>query len=147
MAKERDRRIETLAGVDLFAGCSKAELRELASITTEIDAEPGAVLCREGGVGRECYVVIDGEAAVTIDGDEIDVVGPGDFFGEMALLDGGPRVATVTASTAMRLLVLSHAEFIDVLTEVPAVARKILVAVGGRLRTAHAQLHPRRIGA
>ena len=147
MAKERDRRIETLAAVDLFAGCSKTELRELASITTEIDAALGDVLCREGGTGRECYVVIEGEAAVTIDGDEIDVVGPGGFFGEMALLDGGPRVATVTATTPMRLLVMSRAEFVDVLTDVPSVARKILVAVGGRLRTAHAQLHPRRIGA
>ena len=57
------------------------------------------MLCREGGTGRDCYVVIEGEAAVTIDGDDIDVVGPGGFFGEMALLDGGPRVATVTATT------------------------------------------------
>ena len=71
----------------------------------------------------------------------------GGFFGEMALLDGGPRVATVTATTPMRLLVMSRAGFVNVLTDVPAVALEILVAVGGRLRTAHAQLHPRPVGS
>ena len=73
-------------------------------------------------------------------------IGPGGFFGEMALLDGGPRVATVTAKTDMRLLSLSRGEFTTLLADVPSVSRKMLEAVGARLRLADAQLHPSHVG-
>ena len=82
------------------------------------------MLCQEGKSGNECFVVIEGEAAVTIGGDEVTTIGPGGFFGEMALLDGGPRVATVTATTDMRLLSLSRGEFTTLLADVPSVSRQ-----------------------
>ena len=139
MARKHDVRIDRLSQVTLFRACSPAELRELAGITTELDVAAGDVLCTEGQVGRDCFVVVDGEATVTIGGDELDTVGPGGFFGEMALLDGGPRVATVIARTDMKLLVLSRGELGQLLNDVPSVARKMLEAVGGRRRAAHAQ--------
>jgi len=144
---KRDARIELLSSVDLFRGCSKSELRHLASITTVVEVPAGTVLCREGEAGAECYIVATGEAVVSIDGEDIDRVGPGGFFGEMALLDGGPRVATVTAATDMELLNLSRRELSTALTAVPGLARKMLVAAGQRLRLAHAARRPARVGA
>lgn len=146
MFRKSDVRVEKLAGVSLFRSCSQAELRELAGITNELDVTAGTVLCHEGAAGRECYIVLDGQATVTINGDHICTVGAGGFFGEMALLDGGPRVATVTATSDMRLLVLSRSEFTTLLTDVPSVSRRMLVSVGARLRLADAQLHPARVG-
>jgi CRP-like cAMP-binding protein len=146
MLKKHDARVERLASVSLFASCTQSELRELAGITTEMDAPAGTVFCREGASGADCFVVIDGEAQVTIGGDHVGSIGPGGFFGEMALLDGGPRVATVTASSDMRVLVLSRQEFASLLTRVPSVSRRMLAAIGARLRLANSQLHPSRVG-
>lgn len=146
MFHKHDARLDLLSKVSLFSGCSQSELKELAKITTEMDASAGTVLCREGGAGHTCFIVVDGEAKVTIDGEEVGTVGPGGFFGEMALLDGGPRVATVTAATDMRLLELSRPEFSTLLADLPSVSRKMLTALGARLREAHAQLHPGRVG-
>ncbi len=143
---KRDAQIERLSQVALFAACTKAELRKLAAITTETVTPAGEVLCREGSAGRECYVVMEGEATVSIDGRPLDTVGPGGFFGEMALLDGGPRVATVTADTEMRLLVLSRSEFTSLLADVPSVSRKMLEALGHRLRLAREQATGSTIG-
>jgi CRP-like cAMP-binding protein len=146
MFNKHDARIDRLAEVSLFRACSHSELRELARITTELEAPAGAVLCREGATGTDCFVVVEGEVRVTIAGDEVDTLGPGGFFGEMALLDGGPRVATVTALTDLRLLVLSRQEFASLLATVPSVCRRMLAAIGARLRLADAQLHPTRVG-
>ena len=146
MFQKADARIDTLSEVSLFRSCSHSELRELARITTELEAPAGAVLCREGATGSDCFVIVDGEARVTIGGDVITTIGAGGFFGEMALLDGGPRVATVTALSDMRLLVLSRQEFATLLTTVPSVCRRMLAAIGSRLRLADAQLHPERVG-
>ena len=147
MLRKHDARLDLLAKVSLFSSCSQSELRELAGITTEMDAPAGSVLCTEGQPGRDCFVVIEGQADVSIGGEQIDSIGPGGFFGEMALLDGGPRVATVTATSDMRLLVMSRSELTTLLADVPSVARKMLTAVGARLRAAHAQNHPGRVGA
>jgi CRP-like cAMP-binding protein len=146
MFQRHDARVERLAAVSLFASCTQSELRELARITTELDAPAGTVLCREGATGADCFVIVDGEAAVTIAGDHVCTIGPGGFFGEMALLDGGPRVATVTASSDMRLLVLSRQEFASLLTRLPSVSRRMLAAIGARLRLADAQLYASRVG-
>jgi CRP/FNR family transcriptional regulator, cyclic AMP receptor protein len=146
MLHKHDARIDNLATVSLFSACSQSELRELARITTELDAPAGSVLCREGATGGDCFVVVDGDARVTIGGEEVCTIGPGGFFGEMALLDGGPRVATVTAASDMRLLVLSRQEFASLLTTVPSVSRRMLAAIGSRLRLADARLHPARVG-
>jgi CRP-like cAMP-binding protein len=134
--------IRLLGGVSLFRACTDKELAHIASLTTEIDVPADDVLCREGESGSEFFVIIDGEASVTIDGQLRAKIGPGNFFGEMALLDGGPRIATVTATTPSRLLVLSRQEFFSLLDGAPRVARQLLTAVGARLRAAEASLHP-----
>ena len=140
-------KIERLAEIGLFRPCTGRQLHEVAKLTTEIDAAQGAVLCKEGETGRECFVVGAGQATVTIAGDEVATIGPGAIFGELALLDGAPRVATVTAATDMRLVVMSRPEFNQLLADLPTVSRRILEAVGARLRATDVRLHASRIVA
>jgi CRP/FNR family cyclic AMP-dependent transcriptional regulator len=137
---------DDLAQVSLFGGCTRKELQKLASITTETGVPAGRVLCQEGEIGTEFFVVVDGKATVTIAGDYVATIGPGGFFGEMALLDGGRRGATVTAATDMRVLVLSRREFVILLADVPTVSRRMLEALSSRLRAADMQLRSHRLG-
>ena len=137
---------DDLAQVSLFGGCTRKELQELASITTEVDIHAGQVVCQEGQFGSEFFVVVKGKATVTIAGDYVATIGPGGFFGEMALLDGGRRGATVTAATDMQVLVMSRHEFVILLADVPTVSRRMLEALTSRLRTADMQLHSHRLG-
>jgi CRP-like cAMP-binding protein len=133
-AKAQNRR-DLLRGVSLFSVCSNRELDRVARITTPIVAEAGQVLTREGDTGHEFFVVVDGSATASIGDRRIADLGPGSFFGELALLDGGPRTATVTASSPMNLLVLSRREFCELIeSSIPSVARKMLTAIGTRLR-------------
>ena len=141
MNAKRHAQIELLAGVDLFYGCFRRELARIAALTTEVAIPAGQIVCREGDPGDEAYVVIEGSATVTVGDREIAMVTPGGFFGEMAILDGGPRIATVTALEPMRLLVLARREFYAVLAEVPYVAGHMLTAVGARLRAAQSALY------
>jgi CRP/FNR family transcriptional regulator, cyclic AMP receptor protein len=135
-----DSKIGRLAEIDLFGACKPRQLHTLAKLTTELDAVRGTVLCREGETGREWFVVRDGQATVSIAGEDVATVGPGGFFGELALLDGEPRVATVTATTDMQLIVMSRPEFNELLAQMPLVSRRILREIGGRLRAADARL-------
>jgi CRP/FNR family cyclic AMP-dependent transcriptional regulator len=130
-----DERIELLKGVWLFDRCTRKELAVLARMATPIIVEPGRSLTKEGTAGTEFIVVVEGVASAMSDGDEIGQVGPGSFFGELALLDGGPRTASVRAETPMLALVWSKSEF-DALVDrsIPSVARKMLVTLAERLR-------------
>ena len=130
----KNRKIEALAEVLLFSGCNKKELASIASLATEVDVPSGKILAKEGSAGREFYVILDGKASVSIGGRDVATLGPGDFFGEMALLDQGPRVATVTAVTPMEVAVLDPREFSTLVEEHPGVARKILRGLAQRLR-------------
>lgn len=125
-----------LASLNLFAGCSAKELAQIAGITYEVTAEAGRVLCAEGEPGQEFFVIVDGTVAVSIGGHPIVALGQGRFFGEMALLDGGPRIATVKATSPLDLLVLNRSEFETLLVTAPSVARRMLAALGTRLRAA-----------
>jgi CRP/FNR family transcriptional regulator, cyclic AMP receptor protein len=128
--------VELLRAVPLFSACSKRELSRIASLADEIEVEKGKVLTREGDPGQEAFVVVDGRARVTLrDRGRVAALGPGACFGEMSLLDQGPRSATVAAETDMHLLVLDSRSFSSLLEEVPSVARKVLTAMAGRLRT------------
>jgi CRP/FNR family cyclic AMP-dependent transcriptional regulator len=138
-----DPKLERLAEIPLFRGSTTSQLRAVAKLTTEIEAPRGTVLCREGEVGRQCFVIRQGRARVTIGGDEVATIGPGDVLGELSLLDGQPRVATVTAVSEMHLVVLSRTEFHELLAESPAVSRRIIEALGARLRAADMELHSR----
>lgn len=135
--------IERLLAVRLFSGCTDKDLGRIDRLTTAQDVPAGTVLCRQGTFGRETFVVVAGQAEVSIDGVVIATLGPSSFFGELSVLDGDPRVATVTALTPMSLLVMTRRELEQMLADVPAVARRMLVAVGGRLRLADRALGAR----
>ncbi|HWE54292.1 MAG TPA: cyclic nucleotide-binding domain-containing protein [Acidimicrobiales bacterium] len=129
-----DQKVEALANVGLFTVCNQRELKEMARLCTSLSVDEGFVLATEGGSGRECFVIADGTALVTIGGEPVGVVGPGECVGEMALLDRGPRTATVVAQTPMTLYVLSAHEFHTMLGLSPGIATKVAASVARRLR-------------
>ena len=131
---------DQLAGLPLFSACSKRDLQRLARASDEIQVPAGTVLTTQGDIGREAFIIMDGTASVTKDGVVEAELGPGDHVGELALLDGGPRSATVTATTDMSVLVLSKPAFNGVLDEIPTLAHKLLVSLARRLRQSEQSL-------
>ena len=130
----KDPRVDRLRAVPLFSGCNEKHLEFIASRVEEVDVKAGRVLTEEGQSGGEFFIVLSGEAEVKRAAKAVDTIRPGDFFGEIALLDNGPRTATVTATTPMRLLVLSPRQFQDVLHHEPEIAVTLLHTVTRRLR-------------
>jgi CRP-like cAMP-binding protein len=128
--------LEMLAQVPLFSSATKDQLRHLASQGTRITVKAGRVLTEQGGLQQEFFMVLSGEARCLIDGVEVARFGPGDFFGEMTLLDHGPRTATVIAVTDMELLVLERREFRTVVENAPDLAWQLLIHLAARLRAA-----------
>ena len=118
----------------LFRGCNGRERKSLSRLGTEVIVDPGTTLTPEGRPGKEFFVIRDGEAVCTVGGSKRAEFQTGDFFGEMALLDGGPRTATVTAETAMKLVVYSSLEFRAMLDVSPSVRKHLLVEMSRRLR-------------
>jgi CRP-like cAMP-binding protein len=131
---------QQLAALTLFQGLPRRELERISALCTMVERPAGTVLCTEGRAGQECFVIVDGEVAVTIGGSEVATLGAGSVFGELAVLDGEPRTATTTATTIVRLVVFSRREFEDLLECAPSVARRILATVGTRLRHADRRL-------
>jgi CRP-like cAMP-binding protein len=129
-------KLAQLSDVALFRTCSAAELRRIAALTTAVERPAGVILCTEGSVGREAFVIREGEATVEIDGRTVATLGPGDIVGELALLDRGPRTATVRATTAIEVLVLSKAEFATLVTDAPGATQRLLESLSRRLRAA-----------
>lgn len=129
----KDRRSGYLASVPLFAGLSKRELGEVSGIAVEVQVSAGTVLIEEGSRGREFFVLVDGTATVTRDGETLNTVGSGSWFGEIALVAHVPRTATVTATSAARLLVVNERAFADLMARVPSIAPKVLATLGERL--------------
>jgi CRP/FNR family cyclic AMP-dependent transcriptional regulator len=134
--KSRNAKVELLRGVSLFSACSGRELTRIASLADEIAVPEGRVLIRQGKPGREFFVIVDGKARVSARGRKARTLGPGSGFGEMSLLDQGPRTATVTAQSDMYLLVLDSRSFFSLIEEVPSVANKIFRVMAARLRHA-----------
>lgn len=130
----RDRKVQLLSKVPLFAECNQKELGKIASLADEIEVDKGAELTREGRPGRECFVVSGGKAKCTIKGKRVATFGPGEVFGEMSLLDNEPRSATVVAETDMVLFVVDSRSFWGLCEEAPSVSRKIMKAIAQRLR-------------
>jgi CRP/FNR family cyclic AMP-dependent transcriptional regulator len=128
-----------LANVPIFSGCSKRELTIIARAAKEVAHKEGAVIAREGERGIGLFLILEGQCGVTIGGRTKARLGPGDFFGEVALLDGGPRTATVTALTPVRLVGITGWVFRGLLMEHPSIALKTLEAVAGRLRSVSAK--------
>jgi len=126
--------VPDLAEVPLFSACSKKDLQLLSKRTERVHVPAGKVLVREGAAGAEFFVILDGEAEVSRHGRRVATLGPGDFFGDLALLDRAPRNATVTAKTEMELAVLGQREFAAMIDEVPGFAHKLLSGLAHRLR-------------
>jgi CRP-like cAMP-binding protein len=118
----------------LFSNCTKDELRRIESLTSVLDVPAGTVLAEQGTIGHEFFVIAEGSASASRSGKWLARLDPGSFFGELALLDGGERTATVTADTELSLIVLSRSEFLSLQSSAPSVAYKILVELGSRLR-------------
>ena len=132
----RNEKVELIKGVPLFSRCSKRDLQRIASIADEIDLPEGKVLMREGERGREFFALLEGEAEVDKDGTSINRLGPGDFFGEIALISRSPRTATVTTASPVRALVVTDQAFRRLLDESPDVQLKVMEALAERLAPA-----------
>ncbi|HZA60848.1 MAG TPA: cyclic nucleotide-binding domain-containing protein [Actinomycetota bacterium] len=131
-----DEKLELLAKVPLFSLCTKKELQLIGQLTDQLDIPQGDVLTREGEPGREFYVIAEGKAKVVLRDTELATLGPGDFFGEMAIVDQGPRAATITAETPMRAYLVDHQAFWTMVAEAPSVAQSVMRALAQRLRGA-----------
>jgi CRP/FNR family cyclic AMP-dependent transcriptional regulator len=129
----RNQKVELIKHVPLFAGLSKRELHEIASLADEIDLREGKVLTQQGKSAREFFVLLEGNADVSKDGRRINQLGDGDFFGEIALVSRSPRTATVTATTPVRALVITDRSFRRLLEESPQIQLKVLEALAERL--------------
>jgi CRP-like cAMP-binding protein len=136
----RDAKLDFLQGVPLFAGLSKKQLYLVARHTEEVVVGPGQVLCLEGEAANEFGLIISGDAEVKRGGRRLAKLGPGDFYGEMAILDASPRSATVTATSACELVVMHRRDFSLLIDSVPGIARKVLAGLAGRLREADRKL-------
>ena len=120
----------------MFSTCSRKDLQKLGKASDEIEVKQGKVLVEEGKPGHEFFLIEDGTAEVRRNIRKVASLSRGQFFGELSLLDRGPRSATVIANTDMTLVVLGQREFLGVIDEVPAMAHKLLAALAGRLREA-----------
>jgi CRP-like cAMP-binding protein len=129
----RDAKIELLKRAPLFAQCSKKELGEVALVADEIDMRDGKVLTTEGEPGREFFVLIEGTAEVRRKGRKVNTMRSGDFFGEIALVSDRPRTATVTATSPVRLLVVTDRGFRELMRKMPSIQSKVLAALADRL--------------
>jgi CRP-like cAMP-binding protein len=130
--RPRDAKIELMRSVPLFADCTTAQLAAIAPLVDELHVPAGRRLIREGAVPHEFLVLVDGEAEVHRRGRLLCRLGPGDFFGELSLLSGGVRTATVATTTPAHLLVLTDRAFARIAERVPGVSLKLLRAVAER---------------
>jgi len=136
-----DRRlVEQLKTVPLFSGCSTRELASLGRFLREVDFPAGRMIVQEGRTGTGLHVIVEGETKVVVGDRTRRRLGPGAFFGEISLLDRGPRTATVVAETPVRTLTLSAWNFRAALKEHPSMAVKMLEELASRVRSAGSSL-------
>jgi CRP/FNR family transcriptional regulator, cyclic AMP receptor protein len=129
-----DKKLELLARVPLFSGLGKGSLAQIAKLADEIDLPAGKQLLQQGDHPHEFFLIVDGSVRIDRDGAQINTLGPGDFLGEIALLDGGQRSATATAVTPVNLLILGQREFNTLLNDYPDIRTSVLTALARRVR-------------
>jgi CRP/FNR family transcriptional regulator, cyclic AMP receptor protein len=129
----KNAKVELIRGVPLFAECSRKDLNEIAGIADEIDLREGKELTKEGGAGREFFILVDGTADVTKGSRRVNPLGPGDFFGEIALVTQRPRTASVVATSPVRALVITGRSFRTLLDHQPEIQGKVMAALAARL--------------
>ena len=140
LLRRRSDKADVLKKVPLFSGLSRRYLDLIAAEADEVKEEAGTVLTKQGGLGLEFLLLLEGDARVERDGTVIARLGPGDFFGEMSLIDGLPRSAAVIAESPSVLLVIQSRSFRSLLDAVPGLQRKLLVTLCARLRAADVRL-------
>jgi CRP-like cAMP-binding protein len=134
MATHTDAKLEILKRVPLLSALGRREIEEVGMLAEEIDVPSGKVLMREGDTGREFFVLVNGTVGIDRGGRSIRTMESGDFFGEIALLDEGPRTATATTESDAKLLVLGHREFHSLMDRFPAIRTCVLEALAARIR-------------
>jgi CRP/FNR family transcriptional regulator, cyclic AMP receptor protein len=127
-----DPKVDLLRNVPLFAACSTKELRRIAAIADELSFREGKILTRQGGPGREMFILLDGTVKVERNGEQINVLGPGDFLGEGALVLRKPRNATITATAPLRALVITDANFNELLLSDGRISSKVHETLAAR---------------
>jgi CRP-like cAMP-binding protein len=132
----KDAKLALIGKIPLFRHCTRKEVAEIASIADELDLKEGAKLTTEGKSGREFFVIVEGTADVLMKGKWVNSVRQGDFLGEIALVTGRPRTATVQATSPVRVLVITARNFSRLLENNPEIQRKILLSLAERLATA-----------
>jgi len=142
----QDDKMERLEAVPLFGSCTRHQLRAVARIAGVFDAAADTILIRAGEPGEEFFLIVEGTARVHVSAKKRLRLRPGDFFGEMSLLDGGPRSATVVAETPLRLLVISRRNFRTLLEKVPGLTDSLLETLCRRVRQAERSLDVSRSG-
>jgi len=129
-------RLAALEAVPMFRACSRKQLELVARLADNVSVEAGEVLAREGRIERELFVILDGQAQVTRAGTAVAQLGAGDYFGELAVLDAGPRDATVTALTDLDVLIIGQREYATMVADVPGLRDALLRGMAKRLRAA-----------
>ena len=137
----QDDKIDRLEDVGLLSGCSRRQLRAIARISEVIEVPAASVLARAGQPGDEFFLILDGSARVEVSPRKRSRLEPGQYFGEMSLLDGGPRSASVVAETPLRLLVIKRRNFSTLLREAPDLAQNLMTTLSRRVRHAEAGLN------
>jgi CRP-like cAMP-binding protein len=135
MALRKNAKIELIKSVPLFSSCSKKELEAIAAQADELGVPAGKTLTKEGARGREFMVIVDGSAEVRKKGRRLNLLGSGDFLGEIALISGGPRTATVTTTSDTNLLVLTDRAFEQLTKKTPSINASVLKALSERLQS------------
>ena len=132
LRREGDDKVDLLRNVPLFSACSKKELRRIAALADELEFREGKILTRQGGPGREMFILLDGTVKVERNGVQVNALGPGDFLGEGALVLGKPRNATIIATAPLRALVISDVNFKQLLGEDPSISTKVHETLAAR---------------
>jgi CRP-like cAMP-binding protein len=136
-----DAKLDYLRETSLFSTLDRKDLALVAEITTEVQVPAGTVLVHEGHIGHDAFVVVEGTVAVSIGGQQVATLGPGEMVGELSLLLREVRQATVTAATDVNLLVIEPNHFDELLDRVPAICRQLVVSLARRLRDADQKLY------
>jgi CRP/FNR family cyclic AMP-dependent transcriptional regulator len=129
----RDEYLDHLAAVPLFSKCDKGQLREIGRVADELTVHAGTTLTKQGDIGLELFLIIEGTAEVVRNGAPVATLGRGDFVGELAVIAQVPRNATVTAVTELVVLVLTSSGLSQLLDDIPGLAKHLLYEVTGRL--------------
>jgi CRP-like cAMP-binding protein len=132
----RDEYLQHLASVPLFSNCTKRQLQKIGTVATPLNLPAGKVLARQGEAGFDLFILLDGSASVTRDGQRVATRTAGDVVGELAVISHRPRNATVVADTELRTLVLTRAGLDQLLDDIPGLAKHLLYEVSARLDAA-----------